>query len=267
MANWLWSNPDPSNATSAVLSAPFHADAANIGPLVHALLSYQQQQAEARDKSYQDLIKGIASGVSGAYGAYGQNQAAGAANDAANAAIYGTQYPNDPYGGYQDPNRVPDYGGVDALRALDYERKMNPTAFMSDYDKQLAQAKIDATNALAHQRLTGDTSSAPSTPQTYTDDNGQTWRLGSGGHWYPMKTPTTPKVKMSKEDQDAVASIAPEYPPQVVYPQDDQIKTTDQGDASKPKILDAITAKAFLQQAGGDKDKAREMARAAGYIF
>lgn len=33
------------------------------------------------------------------------------------------------------------------------------------------------------------------------------------------------------------------------------------------KVLDAQTAQQFLQQAGGDKDKARAMARAAGYSF
>lgn len=34
-----------------------------------------------------------------------------------------------------------------------------------------------------------------------------------------------------------------------------------------PKSLDATTAKQFLQQAGGDKDKARQMAKDAGYTF
>jgi hypothetical protein len=31
--------------------------------------------------------------------------------------------------------------------------------------------------------------------------------------------------------------------------------------------LDADTARKFLEQAGGDKNKARELARAAGYVF
>lgn len=34
-----------------------------------------------------------------------------------------------------------------------------------------------------------------------------------------------------------------------------------------PKSLDATTAKQFLQQAGGDKDKARQMAKDVGYTF
>jgi 3D (Asp-Asp-Asp) domain-containing protein len=28
---------------------------------------------------------------------------------------------------------------------------------------------------------------APSTPETYTDENGREWRKGEGNHWYPMK--------------------------------------------------------------------------------
>jgi hypothetical protein len=34
-----------------------------------------------------------------------------------------------------------------------------------------------------------------------------------------------------------------------------------------PKRLDPVTAKQFLMQAGGDKDKARALAKAAGYVF
>jgi hypothetical protein len=44
------------------------------------------------------------------------------------------------------------------------------------------------------------------------------------------------------------------------------------GGAKKPaaaagKVLDAATAQSYLQKAGGDKDKAREMARKDGYTF
>lgn len=43
-------------------------------------------------------------------------------------------------------------------------------------------------------------------------------------------------------------------------------KLTGQG-GGEGKQLDPGTAKGFLQQAGGDKNKAREMARAEGYVF
>lgn len=218
---FLWSDPNPSNQTSAALSSPYHVNAESIGPLIGALLGYQKAQQQERDKAFRDLVSGVSSGVQGAYGQYRQ----GKADDAANAAIYGTQYPNDVYGGFQDPNRVPDYGGVNALRAMDYARKMNPDAFMSDYDKRYAEARIAAQEALANQRNSGGSAGvdAPSMPETYEDENGQVWRRGAGGHWYPMKrsaTPKEPKVKMSPEDADAVASIAPEYEPQTVYPSD-----------------------------------------------
>lgn len=44
-------------------------------------------------------------------------------------------------------------------------------------------------------------------------------------------------------------------------------KLLKSGPANQPKQIDADTAKTFLQQAGGDKDKAREMAKQAGFIF
>jgi len=37
--------------------------------------------------------------------------------------------------------------------------------------------------------------------------------------------------------------------------------------AATPKKLDQGTAKQFLMQAGGDKNKARQLAREAGYVF
>ena len=39
-----WSNPDPSNATSAVLSAPYKFGSASIGNLVDAILTYRRAQ-------------------------------------------------------------------------------------------------------------------------------------------------------------------------------------------------------------------------------
>jgi hypothetical protein len=46
-----------------------------------------------------------------------------------------------------------------------------------------------------------------------------------------------------------------------------QPSTTQSGDVSKGKPLDTATAQQFLQQAGGDKDKARDLAKQAGYTF
>lgn len=146
----LWSNPTPSSANSATLSAPYVVHAADIGQLVHSILQYREQQQQQQQKAYSDIAKGVA----GAYGSYQQGQSANSANDAANAAIYGSQYPNDPYGGYSNPDVVPDYGGTSALAGIGAERKLNPEAFMSDYERQLMDAKINAEQALAHNRWT-----------------------------------------------------------------------------------------------------------------
>jgi len=55
------------------------------------------------------------------------------------------------------------------------------------------------------------------------------------------------------------SSEVPTYTPQTV--------DTSPDAQSNAKTLDAKTAQLFLQQAGGDKDKARALAQAAGYTF
>lgn len=212
---YSWSDPNASNATAAMLGENVKLDSASIGPILNALLQYRENKQRQQQQSYNDMLSGIAKGAAG----FANNYQQGQANDAANAAIYASQYGNvDPYGGFTDPNRVPDYGGTDALRALQYAQKMNPDAYGSDYDKMLKEAKIDATDALISQRMGWTTPQQPTTPQTYTDDQGREWRLGAGGHWYPMRSASSGGVKMSQKDKDAVASLAPEYEPQVVYP-------------------------------------------------
>jgi hypothetical protein len=142
-----WSNPSQGQTnTAAQIQSQYKPETVSIAPIVAALLQKQYHDQEIQQQQYQDMIKGIGSAASG----YANYQNAGAANDAANAALYGAQNPKDPFGGYQDPNRVPDYGGTDALKAYLLQQK----ATTNPLDDQLTQAKIDAENALSHNRWT-----------------------------------------------------------------------------------------------------------------
>src|SRR6476661_8390033 len=126
---WLWSNPVPDQHTSADLSAGYKVDAANIGPLVGAILRYREAQQQQQQKQLTDMISGIGKGISGVAGGIGGMQSQGAQNDAANASIYGMQYPQDAMGGFTNPDVVPDYGGTDALKALQYAKQIDPNYF------------------------------------------------------------------------------------------------------------------------------------------
>jgi hypothetical protein len=88
----------------------------NLGPIIAAFLQYRQ----AQEKERQQQVNSLLSSAGKLAGGIGQMQQQGQAYDAANAAIYPKQFPNDPYGGFVDPNRVPDYGGTDALRSMRY---------------------------------------------------------------------------------------------------------------------------------------------------
>jgi hypothetical protein len=140
-----WSNPSQGQTnTAAQIQSQFQPQTVSIAPIVAALLQKQYHDQEIQQQQYNDMIKGIGSAASG----YANYQNAGAANDSANAALYGAQNPKDPFGGYQDPNRVPDYGGTDALKAYLMQQK----ATNNPLDDQLTQARIDAEKALTRQR-------------------------------------------------------------------------------------------------------------------
>jgi hypothetical protein len=140
-----WSNPSQGQTnTAAQIQSQYKPETVSIAPIVAALLQKQYHDQEIQQQQYQDMIKGIGSAASG----YANYQNAGAANDSANAAMYGMQNPSDPMGGYQDPNRVPDYGGTDALKAYLMQQK----ATTNPLDDQLTQARIDAEKALTTQR-------------------------------------------------------------------------------------------------------------------
>jgi len=176
-----WSNPTPGGATSAELGNAARIDPVNIGSLVASIMNARQRAAEFQQQQTANAISGIVKGLASASQQYQQNAREGAANDAANAAIYGAQYPNDPYGGYTDPNRVPDYGGVDALEAQKRGLQL-----------QKSQEQIRAEQALEYDRWNkgaGGAAGAPGTPPNiYTDpDTGQQYYNNSRGGWSPVK--------------------------------------------------------------------------------
>jgi hypothetical protein len=74
-----------------------------------------------------------------------------------------------------------------------------------------------------------------------------------------------------KAAQDAVSQLKSEEPKLDDYlapiKEAGGKTATGGGSAATPKVLDTATASQFLKQAGGDKAKAREMARQAGYTF
>lgn len=69
------------------------------------------------------------------------------------------------------------------------------------------------------------------------------------------------QLPMSKKAQAPIA--VPAMPDAELDSPDE----TDQPEAEQPKALDKATARQFLKAAGGNKAKARELARAAGYSF
>ncbi len=146
---WLWTNPTPSNETSAALSSPFKTDAAGIGSVISSLLDYRKHKEDVQNKQYADLMRGVSQGAAGAYNQYQQGQN----DDAANAAIYGNLYPGD-RGASADS--IPDYGGTHAMAALDYARKANPDDYEGSDTKAYKAAQLDAEQALAHNRWQGD---------------------------------------------------------------------------------------------------------------
>jgi hypothetical protein len=139
-----WSDPNPSQATAATLGNAARIEDINIGPIVASIMKFRQEQAQQQAAAQQQMYAGIAKGV----GAYQANAKEGEANDAANATMYGIQNPNDPYGGFSNPDNVPDYGGTDALRALESAKSMG--GFQDPQAKALESAKLDLVNAQAH---------------------------------------------------------------------------------------------------------------------
>jgi hypothetical protein len=85
----------------------------------------------------------------------------------------------------------------------------------------------------------------------------------SGWGWWkkPAQTVTNAPAMVSTNWYDQVLGTAPT--PTNSVPSDLNITAP----ASTGKVLDAGMARTYLQRAGGDKEKARAMARADGYTF
>lgn len=140
-----WSDPQPSNATAASLMGSAHINdpGYSLGHIVSSILQFRQEEARRQQQQQQQNQQNVLTAAR----MFQQNNQANAANDAANATMYGIQNPNDPYGGFQDPNRVPDYGGTDALRALESAKSMG--AYQDPTTRALHQAQLDAEQARA----------------------------------------------------------------------------------------------------------------------
>jgi hypothetical protein len=232
MAGFSWSNPDQSDATAAKLQGSYRPEQVQIGSIVAALLKQKHDEEELKRQQTQDLIKGIGSVAVGAEKGYQSGQA----DDAANAAMYGAQYPNDPYGGYQNPDVVPDYGGQDALKTDLIRQKLSGDPLKNE----LTQARTNAANALADRRWSGGSTGGTSgydqsQPETVIDEQGREWRRGSGGQWFPMfsaahayrsslngkNAPTMDTQTIYPDDgtPDApVAPVDPQLPPNTAVP-------------------------------------------------
>lgn len=78
----------------------------------------------------------------------------------------------------------------------------------------------------------------------------------AAAHIYQSGNAATPDEAMAMAQRMAASAMGTNAPPAQIPP--------PQGGG---KALDASTAKQFLQQAGGDKDKARALAKQAGYNF
>lgn len=111
---WSWSDPSQGSQggqTLPELQSKVQIQSPNISGLISSILEQRYRAEQQRRQDMAQLIAGVGSVAGGLVKGYQKSQA----DDAANAAIYGMQYPNDPFGGYTNPDKVPDYGGTDAL--------------------------------------------------------------------------------------------------------------------------------------------------------
>lgn len=219
-----WSDPNQNQGfTAAQSQAAFRPETVSIAPIVAAIMRQRYEQQQLERQQQQDLYKGVGEAVQGYY----KGQQAGVADDAANAAMYGAQYPNDPYGGYMDPNKVPDYGGTDALKTDLIRQKLSGDPLKND----LTRARTDAANALANSRWsggsTGGTSGYDATkPETVIDEQGREWRRGNGGQWFPM-------FSSQRAYSSLTGKNAPTMDTQVIYPDNGTPDTNTGGDTSQ----------------------------------
>lgn len=160
---WLWSNPVPDQHTSSDLSANYKVDAPSIGFLMSAIMRYREQQQQQQQQQMNNMMSAL-----------GKYQQQGQANDAANAAIYGAQYPNDAMSAFTDPGRVPDYGGTSALQAYEAAQKLNPNGFAAGNAPQLV---------------------------THTDENGNTYLL-EGNHWTHIPNQNNSEIMNERRAQE-----------------------------------------------------------------
>lgn len=141
---WLWSNPTPGGSTLPQLQSQFQVQAPNIGGLIAAIMEQRNREAQLKQQQFNSLIAGAGSVAGGLYSGYQQNQQ----NDLANRSMYQMQNPGDPYTGqpgYDD--RVPDYGGTDALRMQSLQNSLTGGSAL---ERQMLRARINSENAHAN---------------------------------------------------------------------------------------------------------------------
>ena len=143
-----FSNPYTGTRTASELpSQPINM--AQIGPIVADILRMKQNADQMRQANEQKMWSGIGSVVNAGVTGYQQGQS----NDLANRAMYEAQNPNDPYTGQPGyDERVPDYGGADALKM---EAIKNSLMGGSPLQQEEIRAKIREQNALANYHATG----------------------------------------------------------------------------------------------------------------
>lgn len=143
MAGYLWGNPTPGGPTAAQLQSTQQVNPINMSGVVTAILEHQRMQQQQQQQYQAQLAQGVQ--------ALSQQYQQGEQDDLANRAIYSAQHPNDPYSGqsgYDD--RVPDYGGTNALHMQQIEAQLGNQGL----NTQLLQAKVNAEQALGYNRYT-----------------------------------------------------------------------------------------------------------------
>lgn len=142
--------------------------------------------------------------------------------------------------------------GAENVNQLTGEQTMGPEMTMSDYQRQalaLRQQGLDMQGRLGQRRLDSQDQMNLAKIQQMVNN------LHKGlAEVYNKEG----ELDKAKAELDQIDSGTPEE-------QSDGSKQDDIKGVGKP--LDPATAKQFLQQAGGDKDKARQLAKQAGYSF
>lgn len=145
---WLWSDPNPSNATQGAVSSGAHLTSENIGHLVAAILHNRIQQEQMQNQQTQQIA-----GAIGGIGNRMQQQ-----NDQGSLAAFQQSGLTDQSDAVINPDQQAMLGKMSPgakEQAMNWVQQTQAQGQNQDNSQQLLDAKISDMNAQASQRYAG----------------------------------------------------------------------------------------------------------------